>query len=89
MLDQHAWLDFHNTNSLKQKSADRHVAPLEHNYPDSRIVKSSLVCTPKVHINRIQLILYSYKVDNCFITSNILHSAIIIWSGSNLITDTK
>jgi hypothetical protein len=32
---------------------------------------------------------HSYKVYNCFITSNILHSAIIIWSSSYLTTDTK
>ena len=27
---------------------------------------------------------HSYKFDTCFITSNIIHSAIIIWSCSNL-----
>ena len=35
------------------------------------------------------VISHSYKVDYSFITSNILHSAIIIWSSSNLTTDTK
>ena len=35
------------------------------------------------------VISHSYKVDNCFITSNILHSAIIIWFSSNVTTDTK
>jgi hypothetical protein len=29
-LDQHAELDFYSTSSLKQQSADRHVAPLGH-----------------------------------------------------------
>jgi hypothetical protein len=28
VLDQHAELDFYNTSSLKQQSADRHIAPL-------------------------------------------------------------
>jgi hypothetical protein len=32
---------------------------------------------------------HSCKVDDCFITSNILHSAIIIWSSSNVTKDTK
>ena len=35
---------------------------------------------------RQSVISHSYKVDNCFITLNILHSAIIIWSSSNLTT---
>ena len=30
VLDQHAKLDFYSAGSLKQKSADRHVAPLGH-----------------------------------------------------------
>ena len=30
VLDQHAELDFYNTSSLKQQSADRHIAPLGH-----------------------------------------------------------
>ena len=30
ILDQHAELDFYSASSLKQQSADRHVAPLEH-----------------------------------------------------------
>ena len=30
ILDQHAELDFYGVNSLKQESADRHVAPLGH-----------------------------------------------------------
>jgi hypothetical protein len=30
VLDQRAELDFHSASSLKQQSADRHVAPLEH-----------------------------------------------------------
>jgi hypothetical protein len=30
VLDQHAELDFHSARSLKQQSADRHVAPLGH-----------------------------------------------------------
>jgi hypothetical protein len=30
VLDQHAELDFHIASSLKQQSADRHVAPLGH-----------------------------------------------------------
>ena len=30
VLDQHAELDFYNASSLKQQSADRDVAPLEH-----------------------------------------------------------
>ena len=30
VLDQHAELDFYSANSLKQKSAGRHVAPLRH-----------------------------------------------------------
>jgi len=30
VLDQHAELDFHSASSLKQKSADRRVAPLGH-----------------------------------------------------------
>ena len=29
VLDQHAELDFHNASSLKQQSADRHVAHLD------------------------------------------------------------
>ena len=29
-LDQHAELDFYSASSLKQQSADRHVAPLGH-----------------------------------------------------------
>jgi hypothetical protein len=29
-LDQHAELDFYSASSLKQQSADRHVAPLVH-----------------------------------------------------------
>ena len=28
VLDQHVKLDFHSASSLKQQSADRHVAPL-------------------------------------------------------------
>jgi len=32
-LDQHAWLDFYSGSSLKQQSADRHVAPLGHISP--------------------------------------------------------
>ena len=31
VLDQHAELDFYSTNSLKQQSAYRHVAPIGHN----------------------------------------------------------
>ena len=34
---------------------------------------------------RQSVISHSYKVDNSFITSNVLHSAIIIWSSSNLL----
>ena len=30
VLDQHAELDVHSASSLKQQSADRHVAPLGH-----------------------------------------------------------
>jgi hypothetical protein len=30
VLDQNAELDFYSANSLKQQSADRHVAPLGH-----------------------------------------------------------
>jgi hypothetical protein len=30
VLDQHAELDYHSASSLKQQSADRHVAPLRH-----------------------------------------------------------
>jgi hypothetical protein len=30
VLDQHAELDFYSAGSLKQQSADRHVAPLGH-----------------------------------------------------------
>jgi hypothetical protein len=30
VLDQHAYLDPYSANSLKQQSAGRHVAPLEH-----------------------------------------------------------
>jgi hypothetical protein len=30
VLDQHAELDFNSASSLKQQSAGRHVAPLEH-----------------------------------------------------------
>jgi len=30
VLDQQAWQDFYSTSSLKQQSADRHVAPLGH-----------------------------------------------------------
>jgi hypothetical protein len=30
VLDQHAKLDFYNARSMKQQSAGRHVAPLEH-----------------------------------------------------------
>ena len=30
VLDQHAKLDLYSAGSLKQKSADRHVAPLGH-----------------------------------------------------------
>ena len=30
VLDQHAELDFYRATSLKQQSADRHVAPLGH-----------------------------------------------------------
>jgi hypothetical protein len=30
VLDQHAELDFYIASSLKQQSADRHVAPLGH-----------------------------------------------------------
>ena len=30
VLDQHAYLDFYSASSLKQQSADRHVAPLGH-----------------------------------------------------------
>ena len=30
VLDQHAELDFYSASSLKQKSADSHVAPLGH-----------------------------------------------------------
>ena len=30
LLDQHAYLDFYCASSLKQQSADRHVAPLGH-----------------------------------------------------------
>ena len=30
MLDQHAELDFYSASSLKQQSADSHVAPLGH-----------------------------------------------------------
>ena len=30
VLDQHAELDFYSASSLKQQSADRHIAPLGH-----------------------------------------------------------
>jgi hypothetical protein len=30
VLDQHAGVDFYSASSLKQQSAGRHVAPLEH-----------------------------------------------------------
>ena len=30
LLDQHAKLDFYSASSLRQQSADRHVAPLGH-----------------------------------------------------------
>jgi predicted alpha/beta hydrolase len=30
VLDQHAELDFYSASSLKQQSADKHVAPLGH-----------------------------------------------------------
>ena len=30
ILDQHAYLNFYSASSLKQQSADRHVAPLGH-----------------------------------------------------------
>ena len=33
VLDQHAELDFYSASSLKQKSADSHVAPLGHIIP--------------------------------------------------------
>jgi hypothetical protein len=31
VLDQHPQLDYYSASSLKQQSADRHVAPLGHN----------------------------------------------------------
>ena len=43
----------------------------------------------KIFEGKQSVISHSYKVDNCFITSNILHSAIIFRSRSNLTTDTK
>jgi len=30
VLEQHAWSDLYGVSSLKQQSADRHVAPLVH-----------------------------------------------------------
>jgi hypothetical protein len=33
VLDQHIEFDFNSISSLKQQSADRHVAPLEHIIP--------------------------------------------------------
>jgi hypothetical protein len=36
VLDQHIWLDFYSANSLRQHSADRHVAPLGHIIPIPR-----------------------------------------------------
>ena len=33
VLEQHADLDFYSVNSLKQKSTDKHVAPLGHIIP--------------------------------------------------------
>ena len=38
-LDQYAELGFYSANSLKQHSADRHVAPLEHIIPIPKIKK--------------------------------------------------
>jgi hypothetical protein len=35
VLDQHVKLDFYSASSLKQQSAGRHVAPLEHNLSES------------------------------------------------------
>ena len=43
----------------------------------------------KLFEGRQSVVSHSYKVDNCFIISNVLHSIIIIWSSSNLTTDTK
>ena len=34
VLDQHAQLDLYSASSLKQQSANRHVAPLKTHYPD-------------------------------------------------------
>jgi hypothetical protein len=42
VLDQHAELDFHSASSLKQQSADRHVAPLGHIIQSCLLVR--IVC---------------------------------------------
>jgi hypothetical protein len=57
-----------------------------------RIVSPRKIMSPEGGINfRGETIRHitRYKVDSCFITSNILHSSIIIWSSSYLTTDTK
>ena len=57
-----------------------------------RIVSQRKIMSPEGGINypgRQSVISHSYKVYNCFITSNILYSAIIIWFSSYLTTDTK
>ena len=38
MLDQHAELDLYSDSSLKQQSADRHVAPLGHIIPRQPVI---------------------------------------------------
>ena len=53
VLDQHAELDFYIASSLKQQSADRHVAPLGHIILiPSRPVLLNAACLPeKQHIS--------------------------------------
>jgi hypothetical protein len=46
VLDQHAGLDFYNSSSLKQQSADKHVAPLWHVIliPSQQVFALTLEC---------------------------------------------
>ena len=49
VLDQQAYLDFYSASSLKQQSADRHVAPLSTDFPDFEpisLCSHSLFCIP-------------------------------------------
>ena len=92
ILDQHSYLDFYSASSLKQQSADRHVAPLGHiDLIQSQPVLLSLHiwCMLSKEVARTNVIVFrltsthDLPYSRSTITPTMWYSSIRLWRAKN------